>query len=106
MKEYNERHKKWYGKLLFWERAPTPAPPNTGSGAFTPTTRPSSARGAGSRCGTPPAPGIVMKQRDRSRSPMPRGDSTARDRGGKRDRDSAVVGVADMRTVVLGKTMV
>ena len=72
VKEYNERHKKWYGKLLFWERAPTPTPPNTGSGAFTPT-RVSSVKGTRSRSGTPPTPGggsIVMKQRDRSRSPI------------------------------------
>ena len=85
VKEYNERQTKWYGKLLFWERAPTPA---LGSGAFTPT-RVSSVKG--SRSGTPPIPGsggIVMKQRDRSRSPMPRRDSTLRERGGRRDRDS------------------
>ena len=88
VKEYNERQKKWYGKLLFWERAPTPAP-NTGSGAFTPT-RVSSLKG--SRSCTPPTPGsgggIVMKQRDRSRSPMRPGDITMRERGGRRDRDS------------------
>ena len=86
VKEYNERHKQWYGKLLFWERAPTPAPPNTGSGAFTPS-RPSSAKGAGSRSGTPPTPGgggIVMKQRDRSRSPIRRGDNGVKE-GGRRD---------------------
>ena len=90
VKEYNERHKKWYGKLLFWERAPTPAPSNTGSGSFTPT-RVSSVKGTRSRSGTPPTPGrggIVMKQRDRSGSPIRRGDNTLRERGGRRDRDS------------------
>ena len=90
VKEYNERHKKWYGKLLFWERPPT------GSGAFTPT-RVSSLKATGSRSRTPPTPGggsIVMKQRERSGSPMRRGD-TPRERGGRRDRDSVVVGVAD-----------
>ena len=91
VKEYNERHKKWYGKLLFWERAPTPAPTNSGSGAFTPT-RVSSVKGTGSRSGTPPSPGvgggIVMKQRDRSRSPMRRGENTLRQREGRGDRDS------------------
>jgi hypothetical protein len=87
VKEYNERQKRWYGKLLFWERAPTPAP-NTGSGAFTPT-RVSSLKG--SRSETPLIPGsggIVMKQRDRSRSPMRRVDNALRERGGRRDRDS------------------
>ena len=85
VKEYNERHKKWYGKLLFWERAPTPAP-TTGSGAFTPT-RVSSGKGTRSRSGTPPTPlagdgGIVMKQRDRSRSPMRR---ALKEKGERRD---------------------
>jgi hypothetical protein len=46
-----------------------------------------------------------MKQRDRSGSPIRRGDNTLRERGGRKDRDSAMVGEADMRTVVLGKTM-
>jgi Spo7-like protein len=90
VKEYNERQKKWYGKLLFWERAPTPAP-NMGSGAFTPT-RVSSLKG--SRSGTPPTPGsggIVMKQRDRSRSPIRRGDNSLRERGGRRDRDAPFI---------------
>jgi Spo7-like protein len=94
VKEYNERHKKWYGKLLFWwERAPpTPAPTTINSGAFTPT-RVSSVKGPRSRSGTPPTTSggggsIVMKQRDRSRSPM-RGENnnTLRERGGRRDRD-------------------
>ncbi|KAF8809447.1 hypothetical protein BYT27DRAFT_7187752 [Phlegmacium glaucopus] len=108
-KEYNERHKKWYGKLLFWERPPSPASASTGSGAFTPT-RVSSSKGTGSRSGTPPTPsnsgsgGIVMKQRERSGSPMRRGD-TPRERGGRRDRDSMPMGVADMRTVVLEKSI-
>jgi len=87
LKEYIERHKKWYGNLLFWESAPTPAPPNTVP------TRPCSARGAGSRSGTPPTTGggIVMKQRDRGGSPIRREDNTV--------REGVVV---DMRTGVLG----
>ena len=94
LKEYNERHQKWYGKFLFWERPPTPASPN--SGAFTPA-RVSSLKGRGPSSPTPGGGGIVMKQRDRSGSPMRR--------GGRRERDSAI-GAADMRTVVLEKTTV
>ena len=106
-KEYTERHKKWYGHLLFWERPPSPACTGVGSGAFTPT-RVSSVKGTGSRSGTPPMPGIsgsgMKQQRDRSGSPMRRGD-TPRERGLRRDRDSGMMGVADMRTVVLEKTI-
>jgi len=98
VKEYNERHKKWYGKLLFWERAPCVSP-GTGSGAFTPT-RISSSKGTGSRSETPPTSGnsIVTKQRERSGSPMRQ--DPPRERGARRDRNS---GVTDMRTVVFEK---
>jgi len=80
-KEYAVRKKTWYGKLMFWERAPTPSPTVTGPNPPPSRTASTSSRGRGSRSGTPSMPstpnnsgsgGIVMKQRDRSGSPMPK----------------------------------
>lgn len=109
-KEYAERRKTWYGKLMFWDRPPTPLP---AAGGLTPGPAPpsrtgssASSRGRLSRSGTPPsnaAGGIMMKQRDRSGSPMRR-VSTPKEKGLRRDRDS--MNELDMRTVVLERSMV
>ncbi|KAF8963538.1 hypothetical protein BDZ97DRAFT_1732007 [Flammula alnicola] len=98
-KEYTERRKTWYGKLMFWDRPPSSAsrvgsssPPGPSRAASN-----ASSRGRGSRSGTPPTTpsgGIVMKQRDRSDSPGVRRLSPPRERTGSE---------TDMRTAVLEK---
>ncbi|PPQ86177.1 hypothetical protein CVT25_006920 [Psilocybe cyanescens] len=111
-KEYAERRKTWYGKLMFWERTPIPASAGANPGQLPPsrTASNASSRGRVSRSGTPPTTpsslgsgGIVMKQRDRSGSPMRR-VSPPREKGLRRDRDS--MAEADMRTAVLEKSVV
>ncbi|KAF8148453.1 hypothetical protein B0H34DRAFT_737107 [Crassisporium funariophilum] len=111
-KEYIERQKTWYGKIMFWERAPSPVPGSAGIGSLTPsrTVSNASSRGRGSRSGTPPttpsgsgSSGIVMKQRERSGSPLRRVNQH-REKGMRRDRES--LGEADMRTAVLEKSIV
>jgi len=88
-----EKRKTWYGKIIYWRpwsTAIAPAPTSSGNQS-TPTpsrtgSSASSSRGRMSRSGTPPTtPGIMMKQRDRSRSP--------------RDRET------DMRTTVLERSV-
>ncbi|KDR74831.1 hypothetical protein GALMADRAFT_211755 [Galerina marginata CBS 339.88] len=110
-KEYNERRKTWWGKLMFWERPPTPA--SAGGAAPPPPSRAASnasSRGRASRSGTPPTTpgssssaggggGIVMRQRDRSDSPLRRVSPPKL----RRDRDS--MGETDMRTAVLERTV-
>ncbi|KAF9036306.1 hypothetical protein BJ165DRAFT_1354622 [Panaeolus papilionaceus] len=92
-KAFAGRKKTWYGKLAFWERAPSPVSAGvgdkfggggsaSGSGASAPPSRTASisSRGKVSRSGTPPATpdqGIVMKQKERSGSPMPKASSTS-----------------------------
>lgn len=89
-KAFHERQKKWYGRFMFWDRPPPPAPPVAPSRTGSST----ASRGRGSRSGTPP---IMMKQRDRSNSPSVR-VPPSRER-----RDS--ISEADMRTTVLTRSM-
>jgi hypothetical protein len=112
-KEYIERHKTWWGKLMFWERPPaslgTVTTPGTTGGTNTPlpsrTPSTSTPRGRGSRSGTPPtgADGIVMKQRDRSGSPSVRRSPRLTEKAGRRERDSG--SETDMRTAVLERSV-
>ncbi|KAF4612795.1 hypothetical protein D9613_011746 [Agrocybe pediades] len=90
-----EKRKTWYGKILYWRpwaSAPAPVPTgtqNTPAASRTPSST-STSRGRVSRSGTPPtSPGIMMRQRDRSRSP--------REKPGTSD--------VDMRTSVLEKSV-
>ncbi|PPR06749.1 hypothetical protein CVT24_013056 [Panaeolus cyanescens] len=121
-KAFAERKKTWYGKLAFWERAPSPVSAGVGaggdkgsggSGASAPPSRTASisSRGKVSRSATPPATpdqGIVMKQKERSGSPMQRASSSSnsttssssapRERLRRQDSSS-------MRTAVLERTL-
>jgi hypothetical protein len=66
-KEYTEWKKTWYGKLMFWERPPTPT---TGLSPHLPPpsrTASSSSRGRGSRSGTPPVSASANATQGRER---------------------------------------
>ncbi|PPR06729.1 hypothetical protein CVT26_001334 [Gymnopilus dilepis] len=111
-KLYNELRRKWYGKLMFWKRPPSqPSPGNGGAGVAPPSRTPSNAssRGRGSRSGTPPSTPsissggpIMMKQRDRSRTPL-RSSLSTKDSVLRGQRDS--MDEVDMRTIVLEKSV-
>lgn len=112
-KEYIERHKTWWGKLMFWERPPislgSVTTPGTTGGTNTPlpsrTPSTNTPRGRGSRSGTPPTggDGIMMKQRDRSGSPSVRRSQRLSEKAGRRERDSG--SETDMRTAVLERSV-
>lgn len=122
-REERERaaHARWWSlKVAFWRKTP-PATVGGGSGSPTAPGAPalrtvsssSSSRGkaSGSRSGTPPSGGIVMRQRDRSGSPARQGTPTDRASGAPfmsppRDRikreGSSDVG---MRTMALERSL-
>jgi len=112
-KEYIERHKTWWGKMMFWERPPASlgsiTTPGTTGGTNTPlpsrTPSTNTPRGRGSRSGTPPTggDGIVMKKRDRSDSPSVRRSPRLNEKAGRRERDSG--SETDMRTAVLERSV-
>lgn len=113
-KERAEMRKTWLGRMAFWDRegSPTTPPASVTPTAPSRTASVSSSKGKGggnSRSGTPPttsAGGIVMKPRDRSRSPRSGdkrdGTPPRRERGSRRDKDSG--SEADMRTVALERS--
>lgn len=113
-KERAEMRKTWLGRMAFWDRegSPTTPPASVTPTAPSRTASVSSSKGKGggnSRSGTPPttsAGGILMKPRDRSRSPRSGdkrdGTPPRRERGSRRDKDSG--SEADMRTVALERS--
>ena len=108
-KEYTEWKKTWSGKLMFWQRPPTPA---TGAMQHPPPSRTasSSSRGRGSRSGTPPVStstqgSMAMRDRERSGSPPIQRSSPPREKTPRRERVEALVDLdTSLRTVVLERS--
>lgn len=106
-KGFIEWKKTWYGKLMFWERPPTPMAgllPNPHTPSRTASI---SSRGRGSRSGTPPVSTSVnatQGMRDRSGSPIQR-SSPPREKTPRRERVESLVELdTSLRTIVLERS--